>query len=89
MALGASRGGVLLLALLDGAKVALIGALAGIPLALMLASSVRNMLYGVASFDPLTVSIVLAALLIVVLGASIVPARRASLIDPARTMRTD
>ena len=49
----------------------------------------RDMLYAVAPFDPLTVGAVLGALLVVVLAASLVPARRATLIDPARTMRTD
>lgn len=89
MALGASRRGVLWLALRDGANVALFGSLAGIPLALVLASSVRDLLYSVAPFDPLTVGAVLGAMFLVVCAASLVPARRATLIDPARTMRTD
>ena len=89
MALGASRGGVLWLALRDGASVAVLGALLGLPLALLLASRLGDMLYAVAPFDPLTVGVVLGALFLVVLAASLVPARRATLIDPARTMRTD
>ena len=89
MALGAPRSGVLWLALRDGASVALLGALAGIPLALVLASSVRDMLYTVTPFDPRTIGAVLGALFVVVLVASLVPARRATLIDPAGTMRTD
>jgi ABC-type antimicrobial peptide transport system permease subunit len=89
MALGASRRGVLWLALRDGAHVALLGALAGIPLALLLASRLRGMLYAVTPFDPLTIGAVLGALVLVVLAASLVPARRATLIDPVRTMRAD
>ena len=89
IALGASRRGVLLLALRDGASVAALGAAVGVPLAWLLASRLRDVLYSVAPFDPLTVAIVLGALLLVVLSASLVPARRATLIDPARTMRTD
>ncbi|MGH7467803.1 MAG: ADOP family duplicated permease [Longimicrobiales bacterium] len=89
MALGASRHAVLWLSLRDGAQVALLGALAGVPLAWLLAARVRGMLYAVAPFDPLTVSTVLGALVAVVLAASLVPARRATLIDPARTMRAD
>ena len=89
MALGASGRGVLWLALRDGANVAILGALLGVPLALLLASSIRNLLYAVTPFDPLTVLAVLAALFAVVFAASLVPARRATLIDPAGTMRTD
>jgi ABC-type antimicrobial peptide transport system permease subunit len=88
MALGASRRGVLWLALQDGALVAVVGALAGIPLAGLLATRIRDMLYSVAPFDPLTVGAVLGALVLVVFAASLVPARRAALLDPARTMRT-
>jgi putative ABC transport system permease protein len=89
LALGASRRRVLWLALGDGASVAILGALAGVPLAWVLASRLRDLLYAVAPFDPLTVGAVLGALLLVALAASIVPARRATLIDPARTMRTN
>jgi ABC-type antimicrobial peptide transport system permease subunit len=89
LALGASRRRVLWLALRDGVSVALLGALAGVPLAWLLATRLRDLLYAVAPFDPLTVGAVLGALLLVVLVASIVPARRATLIDPARAMRSD
>ena len=89
MALGASRRGVLGLALRDGVTVAVVGAIAGVPLAWMLASRLRDMLYEVTPFDPMTVGSVLGALFLAVLAASLVPARRATLIDPARTMRTE
>jgi putative ABC transport system permease protein len=89
MALGASRRGVLWLALRDGARVAVLGALVGVPLAGILASRLGDMLYSVAPFDPLTLSVVLGTLLLVTLAASFVPARRASRIDPAGTMRAD
>jgi ABC-type antimicrobial peptide transport system permease subunit len=89
IALGASRAGVLRLALREGAAVAAAGALVGLPLALFLASGLRDLFYSVAPFDPPTVVGVLGALLVVVFAASLVPARRATLVDPARTMRTD
>ena len=89
IALGASRRGVLWLALRDGAQAAVLGALAGVPIALVIASRLGEMLYAVTPFDPLTVAAVLGALIVVVCAASVVPARRATLIDPASTMRTD
>jgi len=61
----------------------------GVPLAVLLASRLRDLLYAVGPFDPLTIGVVLGTLLLVVMAASIVPARRATLIDPAQTMRTE
>ena len=89
MALGASGRGVLWLALRDGAIVAILGALLGVPLALLLASSIRTLLYAVTPFDPLTMLTVLLALFAAVFAASLAPARRATRIDPAGTIRTD
>jgi ABC-type antimicrobial peptide transport system permease subunit len=89
MALGASRRGLLWLALRDGTNVAVIGAVTGIPLALLLASRLRGRLYATAPYDPLTMGTALAALVAVVFAASLAPARRATLIDPAKVMRAD
>jgi putative ABC transport system permease protein len=89
MALGASQRHVLWLALGDGFRVAILGAVVGVPTAALLASRLREMLYTVAPFDPVTVISVLGALILVVLAASLVPARQAALVDAARTMRTE
>ena len=89
LALGASQTHVLRLALQDAARVTAVGAIVGIPAAVVTASLLRERLYSVTPFDPLTLSVVFATLILVVLGASFVPARRAVLIDPARTMKTD
>ena len=89
IALGASRRRVLWLALRDAAQIASLGVVVGVPLALVLASQIRELLFEVAPFDPATLSAVLGALVVVVLASSLVPARRATLVDPANTMRTD
>lgn len=89
IALGASRRRVLWLALREGTGVAMVGAAAGVPIALLVASGLRELLYSSAPFDPIVVGTVLGALALVVFAASVVPARRATLIDPARTMRSD
>jgi len=47
----------------------------------------RTMLFGVAPQDPLTLVTAVAVLLVVVVAASWLPARRASLIEPGRAMR--
>jgi ABC-type lipoprotein release transport system permease subunit len=56
---------------------------------LLLASRLRDLLYSAAPYDPLTVGVVLGALFPVVLAASLAPARRATLVDPAKAMRAD
>jgi predicted permease len=89
MALGASRSGVLWLAFKDAANVAMLGFLLGVPIATALAWQIRELLYSVSPFDPLTIITALCMLLFVVIAASFVPARRASLIDPARVMRSE
>jgi len=89
MALGASRRGVLWLALRDGANVAGIGAVVGLPLALLLAWRVRDLLFSTSPYDPLTLGVVLGAMVVVVFAASLAPARRATLVDPAKAMRAD
>ena len=89
LALGASTRDVLRTALRDGVRVAATGAVLGVPLALLLAARLRDHLFAVAPFDPLTFSTVLGVLSIVVAVASLVPARRATLVDPVTTMRAE
>jgi hypothetical protein len=89
IALGASRCGVLWLALRDGANAAAFGAIVGVPLALVLAWRLRDLFYSTVPYDPVTLAVVLAGLSLVVLAASLAPARRATLVDPAKAMRAD
>jgi putative ABC transport system permease protein len=89
LALGASPRDVLRTALRDGVRVAATGAVLGVPLALLLAARLRDHLFAVSPFDPLTLVTVLGVLLVVVTVASLVPARRATLVDPVTTMRAE
>lgn len=59
----------------------------GLGASLVLARFVWSMLYGVAPSDPLTFSIAAALLLLVALGASWTPARRASSIQMIEALR--
>ena len=55
--------------------------------ALALVRVVGSMLYGVTAFDPLTFSGAALLLLLVALGASWIPARRAARIQPIEALR--
>jgi putative ABC transport system permease protein len=87
MALGAGRGRVIGLVLARAAMIAAAGLGVGVALSLASSRAMTSMMFGVEALDPLTYAGVLAAVLIVTLGAAAVPAWRASRIDPMRVLR--
>jgi predicted permease len=89
MALGADRGNILKLVLRGAFLQVAIGLAIGVPLILLSGKLLANQLYGVTNFNPVILSLAIAALGICALVASIVPARRAAGIDPMRALRTE
>ncbi|MEM9291844.1 MAG: ABC transporter permease [Acidobacteriota bacterium] len=89
MALGSSRSGVLKLVVLEGLKLALVGLIAGTASALLFARWLSSQLYEVSPFDPFTLGAVVALLALVSFIASVVPALRASRVDPLVALRYD
>jgi predicted permease len=87
MALGAQRGDVMRLVLSQGGRMALIGLVIGIGVALGLTRFMANQLFGVSAHDPLTFVAVAILLAAVALLACYVPARRAVKIDPIEALR--
>ncbi len=89
MALGATGRGIAAALLGEALGLAVVGLVLGLPAALGLARLVRNQLYGVAPYDPLT--LVSGALLLVgvALLAAWVPARRAARVDPVLALRAE
>jgi predicted permease len=87
VALGASRGDVLLLIVRQALLLALIGSVIGIVGALALSRLMASQLYGVRPTDPVTFISVAALLMIVALAASYIPARRAMRVDPMTALR--
>jgi len=86
-AMGAQRGHVLKLILKQGMTMASIGTGVGLVLSLLLFRGMATVLYGVKSFDPLTLSSVSVLLLLVAFVASYVPAIRATHVDPVVALR--
>ena len=58
-------------------------------IALAATSLAQSMLYGVAPRDPLTFVGVVALLVLVTFGASWIPARRATRVDPITALKAD
>jgi len=87
MALGAERQAILALVVRQGLRLALIGVLLGALAARVTAHSLTTLLYGVQATDVATYLGVAAVFVVVALIACVVPARRATAIDPAATIR--
>lgn len=89
MALGAQRGQVLEKVLADGLRPALIGTVLGIPMSAALVGFIKSMLYHTEPVDPAVFAGVVIALLLVAVIACMLPAWRASRIDPMNALRTE
>ncbi|PYT06403.1 MAG: hypothetical protein DMF60_09455 [Acidobacteria bacterium] len=87
MALGAQASDVLRLVVGQGMKVAFIGIGIGLIAAVALTRVMRTLLFGVSTTDPLTFTIISLLLAAVALGACLVPARRATEVDPMVALR--
>ena len=89
MALGASTRDVTRMILGRGLKLSCIGLLAGAALAAGLGILLRSLLFGVTSTAPFVYADTAATLLIVAFAACVIPAQRASRVDPAITLRDE
>jgi predicted permease len=89
MALGAQRGEVVRLMLVDGLRPALYGLVLGLAASVGAVRLIQSMLYGTSPLDPAIFASVAATLLIVAALACLVPAWRASRIDPMQALRTE
>jgi predicted permease len=91
MALGADRRDVFRWVLTRGGRLAIFGAVVGLAATLGLTqvlASFSSLLYGVHTYDPLTMFGVIAVLMVVAFTACYLPARRATRIDPMQVLRT-
>ncbi|MGE3886469.1 MAG: ABC transporter permease [Vicinamibacterales bacterium] len=89
MALGAERGSVIGQVLKQGLLLAGIGVVAGLAGAFGLTRLVTSLLFGVQPTDPLTMGVVVATIAVVAAVASMLPAWRASRVDPIVVLRDE
>ncbi|NKB86916.1 MAG: FtsX-like permease family protein [Acidobacteria bacterium] len=94
MALGATARSVLRKVLKEGLGLSILGsALAGLLVAALApwvgASWMSNFLHGIHAFDPVSLAAASGLLVVTAAGASLMPARQASQVDPASALRGD
>jgi putative ABC transport system permease protein len=87
MALGATRGSVVRMVMFEVLWLAGISIAIALPVSLLLTSAVRSQLYGISSSDPLTLSLTIVVVTLVAIASAMLPARRASRVEPMKALR--
>jgi predicted permease len=89
IALGASRGRVIVGLLRDAAIILLVGLAAGTLLALLAGREAATMLFGLKPWDPATLAVAAVLLAAVTMIASLIPALKAANVNPIDTLRAE
>ena len=89
IALGAEAAGVLMLVMRQSFKIAVFGLVVGVGAALGLSRFVESWLFGVSAFDTTTFVAVPAVLALVAMVACLVPALRATRVDPIEVLKAE
>ena len=87
MALGAQRGDVRRMVVVEGMKLSGLGILIGLAGAFGLSRLLTSLLFGVKAYDPLTFAVVALVLCVTALIACWIPASRATRVDPLIALR--
>lgn len=89
VALGAQKWHVLTLILREGVMLTAVGLVAGIVLSLAFARLLKSQLYEVVPTDTTVIVVAALALAAVAIVAALIPARRATLVDPLISLRAE
>jgi predicted permease len=89
LALGSPRSGVVILVVREMALIAAVATVIALPSVVALARLFRSMLYGVTTFDPITLAGAMMLTAVMVLLAAALPARRAASVDPILALRSE
>jgi predicted permease len=88
-ALGAGNGGIMGMVVLQGMRPVLVGSIVGLVAAMMLGRLMESLLFGFDPRDPVTFTVVPILLGLVAIIACLLPARRASAIEPVHALGFD
>jgi putative ABC transport system permease protein len=89
LALGSQRSGVVLLVVREMAMIAAIAVVVALPSVVGLAQLFRSQLYGVTTFDPVTLGGAVFLTAVMVVMAAALPARRAATVQPMNALRNE
>jgi predicted permease len=89
MALGADAARVMARVVSDAVAITGAGVIAGGAVALLVAQLLRRLLFGVTPYDPVTMIVAPALLLVIAIAACLEPAVRAARVDPMLTLRAE
>jgi ABC-type antimicrobial peptide transport system permease subunit len=89
VALGANRGAIVRLVVMEGLALAAAGVAAGLVGAFFLTRALQTLLYEVEPMDPVVVGLACAGVFVVALLASVVPALRALRVHPMVALRVE
>jgi putative ABC transport system permease protein len=89
MALGAATGDVLRQTIGQGGRLALVGTVAGLALAVALSRLMESALFGIVAIEIWLFAAIAALLLAIALLASVLPARQAAAVDPIAALRAE
>jgi ABC-type antimicrobial peptide transport system permease subunit len=87
MALGATPRQVLWIIVRESLILSIAGVALGVPLAILGARSLRAFFFGLAPEDPVSLVLAVLGTCAVVIAASVIPARRATRVDPLVALR--
>jgi ABC-type antimicrobial peptide transport system permease subunit len=88
MALGATPGRVLRLVVGQGMRPVLLGIGVGVTLAIVASRLLASLVFGIGTRDPVTFLLVPIVLGLVALAASVVPAQRATRVEPTKALQS-
>jgi predicted permease len=89
IAVGAQRSTIEIMFLSESLKLVALGVAIGIPVAIVVTRFVSSMLFGLSPQDPASIGVALAALMLVAVTATYLPARGASRNDPLLALREE
>ena len=89
LALGAQSRALLWMILRECIVLLAIGLAIGIPVALSSTHVLKSLLFELSPLDPVAISVAIAAVAVMTIAAAWLPARRATMIDPMKALRTE